>query len=37
MLISQWAKEGKRRATALVEMMRTGEDDQISVPRPQTA
>ena len=24
MLISQWAKEGKRRATALVQMMRTG-------------
>jgi lysozyme len=37
MLISQWAKEGKRRATALVEMMRTGEDDQISVPQPRTA
>ena len=29
MLISQWAKEGKRRAAALVEMMRTGHDDQI--------
>ena len=40
MLMSQWAKEGKRRAAALVEMMRTGHDDQIGAqigaaqPRP---
>ena len=41
MLISQWAKEGKRRAAALVEMMRTGHDDQIGAQigaaQPRTA
>jgi lysozyme len=37
MLISQWAKEGKRRAAALVEMMRTGHDDQIGGAQPRTA
>jgi lysozyme len=37
MLISQWAKEGKRRAAALVEMMRTGRDDQIDAAQPRTA
>jgi len=35
-LISQWAKEGKRRAAALIEMMRTGHDDQIGVAQPRT-
>ena len=37
MSISQWAKEGKRRAAALVEMMRTGHDDQIGGAHPRTA
>ena len=37
MLISQWAKEGKRRAAALVEMMRTGRDNQIGAAQPRTA
>ena len=37
MLISQWAKEGKRQAAALVEMMRTGHDDQIGAAQPRTA
>jgi lysozyme len=37
MLISQWAKGGKRRAAALVEMMRTGHDDQIGAAQPRTA
>ena len=37
MLISQWAKEGKRRTAALVEMMRTGHDDQIGTAEPRTA
>jgi lysozyme len=37
MLISQWAKEGKRRAAALAEMMRTGHDDQIGGTHPRTA
>ena len=37
MLISQWVKEGQQRAAALVEMMRTGHDDQIGVPHPGTA
>ena len=36
-LISQWAKEGKRRAAALVEMMRTGHDNQIGGAHPRTA
>jgi len=36
-LISQWAKEGKRRAATLIEMMRTGHDDQIRVAQPRTA
>jgi lysozyme len=36
-LISQWAKEGTRRAAALVEMMRTGHDDQIGGAHPRTA
>jgi lysozyme len=37
MLLSQWAKEGKRRAAALVEMMRTGHDDPIDAAQPRTA
>jgi lysozyme len=36
-LISQWAKGGKQRAAALVEMMRTGHDDQIGRAHPRTA
>jgi lysozyme len=37
MLISQWAKEEKRRAATLVEMMLTGQDSQIGASQPRTA